>query len=340
MDIEEMAKSCSVCTENARKPAACNPTAWQWPSATWKRIHIDFAGPFLNFHFFVVVDAQSKWVEIEIMRDITSVGTIRALRKIFARFGLPEHPVSDNGSQFTSAEFQSFLKANNIRHMLTAPGHPATNGQAERLVGSFKDSSLKDQSGTVEDKLQLYLLSYRTTPQCSTGKAPCELLMRRSLRTRLSAVRPSADTQPIPKEDPKAEIFRYFKPGQPVFARNYITHGAKWLPGVILERHRFRNYQVSVGEFVWKRHIDQLRTRYAEVPMPQTGDSTPDLTDTLLPGNPPSQPTSQAPTPPMELQVRVVPPEAQLPQQPRVVISPRRNPPRERKRPEKLKDFV
>jgi len=45
--------------------------------------------------------------------------------------------VSDNGSQFTSEKFQQFLKRNRIKHITSAPYHPATNGLVERGVGSF-----------------------------------------------------------------------------------------------------------------------------------------------------------------------------------------------------------
>ena len=66
------------------------------------------------------------------MTHATSANTITALRHIFSYFGLPEHLVTDNGTQFTSDEFQKFLRENDILHTLTPPGHPATNGLAER----------------------------------------------------------------------------------------------------------------------------------------------------------------------------------------------------------------
>ena len=44
---------------------------------------------------------------------------------MFARNGLPEQLVSDNGPQFTSTEFADFMKGN---HILSAPHHPASNG--------------------------------------------------------------------------------------------------------------------------------------------------------------------------------------------------------------------
>ena len=77
------------------------------------------------------------------MGQATTTNTIAALTLVFSYFGLSEHLVTNNGSQFTSAEFQKFLKENDIEHTLTAPGHPATNGLAERYVGEFKDKLKK-----------------------------------------------------------------------------------------------------------------------------------------------------------------------------------------------------
>ena len=65
------------------------------------------------------------------MSHATTANTIAALRHIFCHLALPGHLVTDNGSQFTSHEFQQFLLKNDIYHTLTAPEHPATNGLAE-----------------------------------------------------------------------------------------------------------------------------------------------------------------------------------------------------------------
>ncbi len=47
-----------------------------------ERIHIDYAGPFLNKMFLVVVKAHSKWPEVIQMSSTTSQNTIEALRPI------------------------------------------------------------------------------------------------------------------------------------------------------------------------------------------------------------------------------------------------------------------
>ena len=60
------------------------------------------------------------------------------LRSLFARLGLLDQIVSNSGPQFTSEAFRKFTTANGIKHVTGAPYHPATNGQAEKFVQSFK----------------------------------------------------------------------------------------------------------------------------------------------------------------------------------------------------------
>ena len=59
---------------------------------------MDFAGPIDNFHFLLVIDAFSKWLEVIPMRTITASATVEALRNLFARFRITSTVVSDNGA--------------------------------------------------------------------------------------------------------------------------------------------------------------------------------------------------------------------------------------------------
>ena len=90
--------------------------------------------------FFILVDAHSKWPEVIEMTSTTSQSTISVLRNLFASYGLPLQIVSDNGPQFTSAEFAKFLKMNGVKHILCSPYHPSSNGLAERFVKTFKQA--------------------------------------------------------------------------------------------------------------------------------------------------------------------------------------------------------
>ena len=88
--------------------------------------------------FLIVVDAHSKWQEVIQMSSITTSKTVEALQVLFAKYGLPEQLVSDNGPQFTSEDFSQFMRMNGIKHIRSAPYHPSSNGLAECFVQTFK----------------------------------------------------------------------------------------------------------------------------------------------------------------------------------------------------------
>ena len=62
---------------------------WEFPEGPWRRIHVNFAGPFQGKSFLIVVDAYSKWPEVVAMDETTTDKTVDALRAIFARWGIP-----------------------------------------------------------------------------------------------------------------------------------------------------------------------------------------------------------------------------------------------------------
>ena len=137
-ELEECARNCHECQSVKNSPAVAPLHPWLWPSKPWQRVHIDFAGPFQNKMYLIVIDAHSKWPEVVEMTTTTSHKTITELQRLFSTYGIPTQLVSDNGPQFTSEEFTSFMKRNGIKHIRSAPYHPSTNGTAERFVQTFK----------------------------------------------------------------------------------------------------------------------------------------------------------------------------------------------------------
>jgi hypothetical protein len=67
-DIERYVSSCGDCDNAAKNPVKISLQSSSIPSGPWKRIHIDFAGPFKNSYFLLVIDGMisghSKWPEI------------------------------------------------------------------------------------------------------------------------------------------------------------------------------------------------------------------------------------------------------------------------------------
>ena len=70
---------------------------WEFPEGPWRRIHVDFAGPYQGKNFLIVVDAYSKWPEVVAMDETTTDKTVDELRAIFARWGIPMQMVTNNG---------------------------------------------------------------------------------------------------------------------------------------------------------------------------------------------------------------------------------------------------
>ena len=274
-DIESMVKTCDACQKAAKMPIKNTLSPWPEPSQAWERIHIDFAGPMENSMFLVVVDAYSKWPEIIQMSAATSTTTIRELNRMFARYGFPKTLVSDNGTQFTSMEFERFCQSKFISHIRIPPFHPQSNGQAERFVDTFKRTIQKLKGeGITEELVQKFLLCYRSTPCPSSPnqKSPAEIFLGRQIRTPLSDLQLSTkkDEKHSEKKSCMKRQFdkrngarpRVFKEQDAVYARDYKNpNHPRWIPGKILKRIGKTVYEVEIDRRITKRHTNQLRPR-------------------------------------------------------------------------------
>lgn len=134
------------------------------------------------------------------MPNITSEATIKILRGIFARFGIPNCLVSDNGTQMTSAEFKNFMEKNGIVHLTSPVCHPSSNGFAENGVKSFKsgiNKILSDQNinQPLDTLINCYLFYYRNAPHSTTGVSPAMLMFNRPLRMRLDLLKKTRFTK-------------------------------------------------------------------------------------------------------------------------------------------------
>ncbi len=172
-DIETTVRLCAECQVVQAAPAAAPLHPWNWPARPWARLHLDYAGPVNGRMYLVLIDAHSKWVEAFCTPSSTSSAVIEELRPLFAKFGLPETIVTDNGTCFVSEEFEGFLAYNGIRHITSAPYHPASNGLAERAVQIVKGGLKKTANGSPKARLAKSLFAYRLAPQTTTGPLKC-----------------------------------------------------------------------------------------------------------------------------------------------------------------------
>ena len=292
-EVEMYVKKCSPCQQNRPREPESLLFAWNTPSEPWSRIHVDYAGPFEGKYWLVVIDAFSKWLEIKPMQVSTAAVTIKALREIFCRFGLPRVIVSDNGPQFIASEFKDFCTSNNITHIRATPYHPKTNGLAERAVRTFKErySATKMHRDDLDLTLQRFLISYRNTPHKSTGRSPAELLLGRRIRTKLDLLKPDINhymdkalTQQKVYHDTRAK-FSSFSIGDLVWVGR--PEGKGYESGCIMRKTGPLSYIVNVNGIERRKHADQLRKRMAEsdVESEEAEDTPPKTTAETEPHN-------------------------------------------------------
>ena len=108
-NMEDELRKCHACQSEQKSPHLAPVHSWQWPDYLWNCVHIGYAGPFMG-KIFLLLDAHSKWIDIHMSSTSSSQSTIEKLRQSFAMFGLPKVLVSDNGTSFTSQEFQYFIR--------------------------------------------------------------------------------------------------------------------------------------------------------------------------------------------------------------------------------------
>lgn len=272
--IEMFVKMCSKCALFSKSPTKTLLHSWPTPTNVWERLHIDYAGPFKNTYFLVVIDAYSKWPEIIRTNTTSSSKTTAILASVFARFGSPLQIVSDNGSQFTSDQFQSFCKINGIEHIRTSPYHPMSNGQAERFVDTFKRSLKKlDSEGNLDDNLDTFLKAYRTTPNknCPDNKSPAEIVFKRKIRSVFDLLKPL--NSQTGERNTKMEIqfnvkhgakFREFELNDRVYVQVHGNNTWRWKEGIIVKRDGKVNYTVKTYERDVRAHTNQIKKRYTK----------------------------------------------------------------------------
>ena len=169
--MEELVLNCPECLRSQRqRPQPLTPTPL--PQLPWQKVAIDLFD-WKQETYLLVVDYFSRYIEIARFNRPTTTEVVTHLKSIFARHGIPETLISDNGPQYASREFAEFAQDYEFQHRTSSPYFPQVNGEAERAVGTIK--SLLGKKGDPYKAL----LAYRSTP-LQIGYSPAELLMGES----------------------------------------------------------------------------------------------------------------------------------------------------------------
>ena len=143
-DVGEFCKSCGTCQKTSkykgkRAPLIPLPII----DVPFKRVAIDIVGPLPrsrsgNHHILVVCDYATRYPEAVAIKSIDAGRIAEELIKLFARVGVPEEILTNQGSNFTSSLLAELYRMLHVHPIRTSPYHPQTDGLVERFNQTLK----------------------------------------------------------------------------------------------------------------------------------------------------------------------------------------------------------
>ena len=127
--IEEMIHKCLICCQQLTQQAEpLLPTVF--PDYPLQKVGADLF-TFKGSNYLLLIDYYSHYVEMCKLHSTTSTATIQHMKSIFARHGIPETLISNNGPQFSADSFAHFAKEFDFQYQTSSPNFPQSNGEVE-----------------------------------------------------------------------------------------------------------------------------------------------------------------------------------------------------------------
>lgn len=186
----------------------------------------------------------------------------------------------------------NFFRRNGIRSVTSAPYHPATNGQAKRMVAEAKTALMRDQEGTLECRLARFLHKQHTTVHATTGRTPAAAMFGRELPSVLTYLKAKKSRETA--VDHKRSRVSKLTAGQPVLLRNFLGL-RKWIRGTLVRKLGGLSWVVDTASGFVRRHVDHIRA--IKVSGTQNSDQVSPSTAWSLPTNPQASMTEAPSTP-------------------------------------------
>ena len=189
------------CAENLKAANPAEPLiAHEVPTRPWAKVGVDLF-QYDDRNYLVTVDYMSNFWEVDYLPTTDAKTIITKLKHHFARHGIPDQVVSDNGPQFSCQDFTNFAYNWSFIHTPVSPRNSKSNGKAESAVKMAKYLFRKAK----DDRQDPYLamLDHRNTPSLGC-LSPAQKLMSR----RTKALLPTGDNllKPEPQKNIKQAI--------------------------------------------------------------------------------------------------------------------------------------
>ena len=198
-EVADHCRQCEVCQRSADRRDRIRAEMIPMPliEKPFQRIAMDIVGPLPrsragNKYILTICDYATRYPEAIPLPSTEAERIAKELVKLFARVGIPDEILSDQGTNFMSTLLQEIYQMLHIKRIRTTPYHPQTDGLVERFNGTLKSMLRKLTSKNQKDwdeLLPYILFAYREVPQESTGFAPFELLYGHRIRGPLDVLK-------------------------------------------------------------------------------------------------------------------------------------------------------
>ena len=179
-DIADYTRRCQECIRSSQPPK--EPLqAYDVPQEPWERIAMDYF--YMNGRLYILIcDYFSKFPFLFQVKTTSFANLKDHLMELFSVEGIPDEIMSDNGPPFNGKEFSSFLTGLGIRHTISSPNYPWSNGFIERQIQTMK--RLMEKASNSGRSHQEALTGLRAQPLGDGLPSLAEILHGRSLVTR------------------------------------------------------------------------------------------------------------------------------------------------------------
>ena len=156
------------------------------PSCPWQMCAMDIF-TLEGIDYLICGNFYSKMILIQHLPfgQSNTVKVISLLKEMFSEHGIPKVLHSDNGPQYTSAQFTEFCTSWGIRHKTSSPHYPQSNGLTEACMKSVKHALQCTKCSGIDP--QFTLLALQATPIDAKLLSPTELLYQCKIRTTIPA---------------------------------------------------------------------------------------------------------------------------------------------------------
>ncbi|UYV72493.1 K02A2.6-like [Cordylochernes scorpioides] len=186
IDIAEKVKNCEICQKHQKSKIRQPLKPFPVPDYPWQTVSLDIFYIQKKPHL-LVVDRYSGYPEVFTLDPPTAINVKNKLRETFARFGIPETMMSDNGPPFRSEIMTDFCIRWGIKQLFSSPHLHRSNGLAERNIQTIKNQLIKCRDEGSDPYLAI--LAYRNTPK-NDLPSPAQLCLSRSLRCQIPRITP------------------------------------------------------------------------------------------------------------------------------------------------------